>query len=120
MAEESGLSRDYSGQTEDGVNYRDQELEKIVNRYKTIEGEWSIAQIEKFAEEITGFNSNYKHELKTSDEINYQAIKNMRTGEAVTGGQDIQEAASSLKSFIEAQKGDNEELRKWKREKFDN
>jgi hypothetical protein len=43
MAEESGLSRDYSGQTEDGVNYRDQELEKIVNRYKTIEGEWSIA-----------------------------------------------------------------------------
>jgi|Laugresu1bdmlbsd_1035121.scaffolds.fasta_scaffold377013_1 hypothetical protein len=44
----------------------------------------------------------------------------MRTGEAVTGGQDIQEAASSLKSFIEAQKGDNEELRKWKREKFDN
>jgi hypothetical protein len=44
----------------------------------------------------------------------------MRTGEAVTGGQDIQEAASSLKSFIEAQKGDNEELRRWKREKFDN
>ena len=86
IAEDSGSGRDYSGQNENGVSYRDQELEKIVNRYKSIEGEWSVAQIEKFAEEITGFNSNYKNELKTSDEINYQAIKNMRTGEAVTGG----------------------------------
>lgn len=44
----------------------------------------------------------------------------MRTGEAVTGAQDLQDAALNLKGFIEAQRGDSEELRKWKREKFDN
>jgi len=41
-------------------------------------------------------------------------------GDAVTDGQDIQNASQSLKGFIEASKGDNEELRKWKRDKFDN
>jgi hypothetical protein len=58
--------------------------------------------------------------MKTTETINYQAIKGMRSGEPVTGAQDIQEAALALKAFIEAQRGDNEELRKWKRDKFDN
>jgi len=44
----------------------------------------------------------------------------MRTGEAVTEGNDVQSAASSIKGFVEAAKGENEELRRWKREKFDN
>lgn len=44
----------------------------------------------------------------------------MRTGEAVTDAQDIQDAAQNLKAFIEAQRGDSEELRRWRRDKFDN
>jgi len=44
----------------------------------------------------------------------------MRTGEAVTGAQDIQEAAQSIKPFLDVAKGESEELRKWKRDKFDN
>jgi hypothetical protein len=43
-AEEGGSVREYgSGQAENVVSYRDIELEKIVNRYKSIEGEWSVA-----------------------------------------------------------------------------
>ena len=45
----------------------------------------------------------------------------MRLGEAaVVDAQDLSAASQNLKSFIEAAKGESEELRKWKREKFDN
>ena len=45
----------------------------------------------------------------------------MRLSEAaVVDAQDLSAASQNLKGFIEAAKGESEELRKWKREKFDN
>jgi hypothetical protein len=45
----------------------------------------------------------------------------MRDGTAVSATlvDDISKAASDLESFIEASKGTNEELQKWRRDKFD-
>ena len=45
----------------------------------------------------------------------------MRDGTVVSGTlfDDINKAASNLESFIDAAKGTNEELQKWKRDKFD-
>ena len=95
-------------------------MRAIAERYKKIEGEWSLRDVERFAQEISGINY-LREEVKLTDQINNQAIKNMRDGSTVSATivDDINKAAGDIAPFVEAAKGTNEELSKWRRDKFD-
>ena len=110
--------------TEEEINdlntFEEIELRAIVEKYKKIEGEWSLKDVEKFVQDISG--TNYiREEVKLTDQVNQQAVKQMRDGTVVSGSlaEDIQKAANTIQPFIEAAKSEGEELMKWKRDKFD-
>jgi hypothetical protein len=63
-----------------------------------------------------------KEETKTQDVINLTAVNEMRDPKYFansTISQDISSAYKNLKPFLDAKKGDQEDLQKWRREKFD-
>lgn len=96
----------------------------MLNKYKAIQGEWTVKDVERFVEELTGANV-VKDESKTTDAISHQAIRSLRDGvfsNRVNPSlqNEISNAASDLQSFVEAQKGESDDLIKWKRDKFDN
>ena len=83
------------------------ELQAIVEKYKKIEGEWTLKDVERFAQEISG-NNYLKEEVKLSEQINNQALRNMRDGSAVSATivEDINKAAQDIAPFVEAARGE--------------
>jgi hypothetical protein len=115
--EESGFNEE---DLKELVTRDEVELLAILDKYKKIEGEWSLKDVEKFAQEITG-NHFLKEDVKLTDTISNQGIKNMRDGTLVSATlvDDIRKAANDIAPFVEAAKGETEELQKWRRDKFD-
>ena len=120
----SSSQRDESGFNEEDLKElvtRDEiELQAILDKYKKIEGEWCLKDVEKFAQEITG-NNVLTNDVKLTDTISNQGVKGMRDGTPVSATlvEDIRKAANDIAPFVEAAKGENEELQKWRRDKFD-
>jgi hypothetical protein len=77
--------------------YEEIELRAIVEKYKKIEGEWSLKDVEKFVQDISG--TNYiKDEVKVTEQVNHQAVRQMRDGTVVSGSlaEDITKAANTI------------------------
>ena len=83
----SSSQRDESGFNEEDLKElvtRDEiELQAILDKYKKIEGEWSLKDVEKFAQEITG-NNVLTNDVKLTDTISNQGVKSMRDGTPVS------------------------------------
>jgi hypothetical protein len=62
----------------------ERELEGIINKFKKIEGEWSIKDIEAFTEELTS-KDRLKEETTFTDGINNAALASLRDGSIPSG-----------------------------------
>ena len=79
-------------------------------KYKSIQGEWSVKDIERFVEDLTGASA-LREEMKTLDTLNHRAIAGLRDGQERVSpslASDFQEVSQNLQPFIEAGKKDSQ------------